>query len=151
MNPLVDAIAHAIATMEGFYVPGSLAQRNNNPGNLRNWGSLPTNSGYAVFPTVEQGWAALKRQVKLNIGRGLNLYEFFGGKPGTYAGYAPAADNNRPNQYAEFVAGRVGIDPTEPLTKFSQGGTPPPPPPSGRCPFCRSQVAPRKPAQGAQW
>ena len=31
---LIDTLANAIAQMEGFLVPNSLAQRNNNPGNL---------------------------------------------------------------------------------------------------------------------
>lgn len=115
---LNDQIAQAIATQEGFYVPGSLAQRNNNPGNLRSWGSNPIVDGYAKFPTLNAGWAALAQQINLNIGRGLNLYEFFGGKPGVYAGYSPATDKNRPREYAVFVASRIGLDPSIPLNSI---------------------------------
>lgn len=115
---LVDQLAGAIATFEGFFKTGSLAQRNNNPGNLRTWGNLPTSGGYAVFPTVEQGWAALRRQIELNISRGLNLLEFFGGKPDIYAGYAPASDANDPVGYALYVAGQVGIPVAVPLSKL---------------------------------
>lgn len=116
---MVNEIAESIARMEGFYTPGTLARINNNPGNLRTWGSLPIRNGFAVFPTEEAGWNALRRQVQLLIDRGLNLYEFFGGKPGVYPGYAPAADNNKPRQYAEFVAGRVGIDPSVAINEYS--------------------------------
>jgi hypothetical protein len=120
---LVDKIAEAIARMEGFYKPGSLAQRNNNPGNLRSWGSRPVSGGYAVFETPEAGWAALKQQIRRNIDRGLNLLEFFGGKPGVYAGYSPAADKNDPVAYARFVAQRAGIDVTTPLKELLAGGS----------------------------
>ncbi len=117
---LTDLMAQAIATMEGFFKPGSLAARNNNPGNLRSWGSNPIVNGYAQFRSAEEGWTALKAQIKKNIDRGLNLTEFFAGKPGVYAGYAPAADKNDPGNYARFVAGRVGVDVSTPLKSVQQ-------------------------------
>jgi hypothetical protein len=137
MSFLVDTIAQAIATFEGYYIPGSLSQRNNNPGNLRSWGGLPTRDGYASFPTPEDGWRALRRQIELNIGRGLTLDEFFGGKEGVYAGYAPAADNNQPGNYARYVADRAGVAVDVPL---NQVGEPPGNPMPGR-------PLPRRPAR----
>lgn len=116
---LVNDIAESIARMEGFYNPGTLAVRNNNPGNLRSWGKNPVVNGYAQFATSEAGWAALKRQVQLLIDRGLTLKEFFGGKPGVYPGYAPAADANDPNGYAAFVAKRLGVDVNTPLKSIA--------------------------------
>ena len=48
---LIDTLANAIAEMEGFLVPNSLAQRNNNPGNLINKPLCNGNAGgYSVFP-----------------------------------------------------------------------------------------------------
>ena len=120
---LVDDLAGAIATFEGYFTPGSLAARNNNPGNLRTWGNQPTSGGYAVFPTAEAGWAALRRQVELNISRGLTLFEFFAGKPGTYGGYAPAADQNQPATYAAFVGQRVGLPLDVPLNQPASAET----------------------------
>lgn len=116
---LVEAIAQAIAGFEGFFTPGTLAQRNNNPGNLRSWGNLPTSGGYAVFPTPEAGWEALRSQIRLNISRGLSLLEFFAGKPGVYAGYAPSADQNRPAAYATYVSQRTGLPPDVPLDQLA--------------------------------
>ena len=113
---LTDSIAQAIATYEGYYQPGSLAARNNNPGNLRSWGTAPVVDGYAQFDTPAAGWSALARQVELNISRGLSLGEFFAGKPGVYSGYAPAADSNHPAAYAQFVARRVGVAVDTPLS-----------------------------------
>ncbi len=123
---LSESIAQAIARMEGFFTAGSIAQRQNNPGNLRSWGSVPVVNGYARFSTPEEGWAALRRQVELNIGRGLTLQEFFGGKPGIYAGYSPGSDGNDPRGYAQYVAGQVGIPPTVAL---NTAGPPDPPKP----------------------
>jgi hypothetical protein len=120
-DQLIDAIVAAIARMEGYHKPNSIAQRNRNPGNLRSWGTLPTVGGYAQFPTEAAGLAALRRQVSRNIGRGLTMYEFFGGKPGVYPGYAPAADSNHPREYAEFVARQVGCQPDAVLSTLMEG------------------------------
>lgn len=123
---LVQSIAQAIANMEGFNSAGSVAQRNNNPGNLRTWGNYPVVDGYAQFPDLATGWNALYSQIQTNIGRGLTLQTFFGGQrdasgnviPGGYPGYSPSADSNNPAGYAQYVAGQVGISPTVPLNSL---------------------------------
>jgi hypothetical protein len=122
-NSLIDSLANAIARMEGYNVAGSVAQRNNNPGNLRaGTGQIGTDAnGYAIFPSVDAGFAALDNQIQLNINRGLTLTQFFQGKPGVYAGYAPAADSNDPTNYANTVAGWLGIDPNTQLSSLSPG------------------------------
>lgn len=130
---LTEAIAQAIATMEGFFTQNSIAQRNNNPGNLRSWGNYPVVGGYVQFPDVQTGWQALYSQIDKNISRGLTLQEFFGGKPGVYAGYSPSADANDPRGYAQYVAGRVGISPTDPLNTLGDSpGNPTRPPRPGK-------------------
>ena len=112
----LDSFVDAIARFEGFYVPRSRAQRNNNPGNLRSWGRNPIVAGFVKFPTLEAGWAALRRQCERNIyERKLNCYEFFGGKKGVYPGYAPDSDGNHSRQYAAFVANRCAIAPDRPI------------------------------------
>lgn len=108
-------ISEGIAEMEGFYKTNSRSQRQNNPGNLRRWGKTPVVDGFCNFPTAAEGWNALRRQVDKNVGRGLTLYEFFGGKPNVYPGYAPDSDGNKSRRYAEFVAKRVGIPADVPL------------------------------------
>lgn len=56
----VDRIADAIARAEGWYVEGSLPRRLNNPGSLKD------RAGKLIaFATPEEGWSALKRQVRL--------------------------------------------------------------------------------------
>lgn len=125
---LIDSISQAIATMEGFYKAGSISQRQNNPGDLRSWGSYPVVNGYVQFPDAATGWAALNQQVQLNINRGLTLEEFFGGKPGIYGGYAPAADSNQPSVYAQFVGTQAGIPVDVPLNQIGGGISGPLPP-----------------------
>jgi len=119
---LVMRIAESIAEMEGFYKTNSRAQRQNNPGNLRRWGKTPVIDGFCNFPTPVEGWNALRKQVDKNVGRGLTLYEFFGGKPNVYPGYAPDSDGNRSRHYAEFVAKRVKTPADVPLNKLYDGG-----------------------------
>jgi hypothetical protein len=117
-TPLVLAFAQAIAQMEGFNTSGSIAQRNNNPGNLRSGPNQNgTANGYATYATPALGWADLYSQIQTNFARGLNTYQFFGGGLG-YPGYAPTGDSNTPNTYAVFVAGQLGIDPNVPLNSL---------------------------------
>ena len=127
LGDLTDQIAQAIYQMEGSG-PTTIATRNNNPGNLRSGpGQIGTNGGFAVFPDMATGWAALDNQINLNISRGLTLNQFFGGLPGVYAGYAPSADSNNPSAYAAFVASQVGIDPNTPLNSLDSGASTIPP------------------------
>lgn len=129
----IQAFCDACATKEGFYVTEAeakqrkivwptMAQRNNNPLNIRTWGSHPRRNGYVHFvPDPERGvaitkehpgWRAAQKQVTRNVfDRGLTFREFFAGqrnedgslKRNGYPGFAPAADNNDPIAYAQFV------------------------------------------------
>lgn len=101
-----EALFDAIKRNEGFY-PGSAAYRNNNPGNLMGPNGLRT------FSTLSEGEAALRKQIDTNIGRDLTLREFFGGKPGVYAGY----DKTDP-LYAAKVSQWTGL----PLDAKLKGG-----------------------------
>lgn len=116
LDELVARIAVGISEMEGYPSEESRAHRQNNPGNLRRWGKTPVLDGFCNFPTQAEGWSALQKQVAKNIGRGLTLYEFFGGKPNVYPGFAPDTDGNHSRHYAEFVAQRVKIPADVPLS-----------------------------------
>lgn len=111
--------AWAIAEFEGFFIPDSISQRNNNPGNLRPIGS---STGFQQFETPELGWERLLHQIRLNVKRGLTMTEFFLGKPGVYPGYAPLGDNDPEvmKNYIQFVKDRTGITDTFPLQAFFQ-------------------------------
>lgn len=82
----VRAVAQAIALAEGYYAEGdhdgrSLPYRLNNPGALKKpaLGAelLPTwkDTGLVVFPTPDQGWAALQRQVCIMLTGASGIYD----------------------------------------------------------------------------
>ena len=124
LGDLASSLANAIAQFEGYNVAGSVAQRNNNPGNLRSGpGQTGTDaSGYAIFPDASTGFAALDNQISLNVSRGLSLETFIGGgatsSGGTYPGYAPSGDNNNVQNYVTFLANELQIDPSTPLNQI---------------------------------
>lgn len=85
----------------------TLADRNNNPGNLRPVGG----TGFISHESPLAGWMAMARQIRL----------YFTGKSAA-AGfqklqtiwdiihkYAPAGDNNDPEAYSNFVANMMGV------------------------------------------
>jgi hypothetical protein len=103
--------ARAIAEREGYFVTEeqakqrklrwpTLAQRNNNPGNLRMWKGFPRNGGYAAFPDAATGWAKLSKQISLDIDRGLTFRQF------VYK-YAPPEDKNETEAYLGFVLNKL--------------------------------------------
>lgn len=102
MSKLAEAIAHE----EGFYVEGSLPQRNHNPGDLRhgNGEVHPDNQPNSVgsFPDDAAGWAALNRQLALDSGRGWTVQELI------YS-YAPPSENDT-EQYLDYVCKYVGCE-----------------------------------------
>ena len=88
---------------------GSLAWRNNNPGNIRP-GSFTASHGafagkknhnFAIFPDRQTGYLAIKALLSENYAS-LTLTQ-------TFQKYAPASDNNDPAAYAASVEKRTGI------------------------------------------
>lgn len=125
-DTLVNGMADAITQKEGTIAPnakypqGSLAYQNNNPGNLRfvrNGYNYPGASqgvgGFARYPDVATGRAALEHQIQVQINAGQNLTQFFNQ-------YAPSFENDTPG-YIAFVAGQVGVDPSIPLKNYQNG------------------------------
>lgn len=88
----------------------TLADRNNNPGNIGPVGG----GGFRAFGSALEGWEAMKNQ----------LMRYFTGKTtgrrlqtimDIVSTWAPAADNNDPAKYARDVAGWMGVSPTAAL------------------------------------
>lgn len=97
----------------------TLAERNNNPGNLRyigQKGATKGDKGFAKFDSYDRGFNALIQDIKAKQSgktqTGLNsnssLQDFINV-------YAPAADNNDPIGYASKVAGKLRVNPNERL------------------------------------
>lgn len=84
--------------------PNSLAQKNNNPGNLRfmgQSGATQGQGGFAKFDNVQAGFDALQRQINLDAGRGLSLDQFINK-------FAPPSEN-KTSTYLENVQTWLGI------------------------------------------
>ena len=115
LSSSVDAlstIASTIQQVEGYYPPGtpgypsgSLAYRNNNPGNLvlipyyaSAFGATQGAGGYAAFPDYSTGYAALQHQIQVDAAAGLTfnsmIYKYLGhGTGGDYVAYAATIAN----------------------------------------------------------
>ena len=100
---------------------GTIAWRNNNPGNLK-YGNFSKANGaigtgvadLAVFPTLEIGE---KAQIELLFGensiyKNLTLQE-------TINKYAPKYDGNDPKEYANYVSRKAGIAKTMNISKLN--------------------------------
>ena len=95
-------IAGALALSEGG--PGSIADRNNNPGNLRD----PKTGAYRRFPTKAAGLAAAAAQVQRNLSRGqTTIRTMVEGLP--VAGGSPAAGGTPPGLIPGGRADRARI------------------------------------------
>jgi len=88
----------------------SKSYRNSNPGNIRfgKWAAArgaSDNDGFARWATAIEGTAALLALLAGGGYRNLDLVRVF-------ERYAPSADNNRPREYAAYVAqqARVPLD-----------------------------------------
>jgi hypothetical protein len=103
----MSKLAQLIAQEEGFNVPGSLPNRDNNPGDLRHSPHSFHNPGdpnaIGQIDTVADGWADLERQLQLFASRGLTLeqaiYEF-----------APTPENNSA-EYLAYICSGLKCDP----------------------------------------
>ncbi|EEP9460612.1 lytic transglycosylase catalytic [Salmonella enterica] len=85
---------------------GTLADRNNNPGNIRPVGG----NGFRFFESALQGWEAMKNQLMRyftgkTTGRALQTIQDI------VSTWAPAGDNNDPRKYAQDVAKWMGVSP----------------------------------------
>lgn len=115
---IYDNIAQAIMEFEGYFI-GSISYKNNNPGNLKFVGQLNATGqdqfGHAIFPTFQDGYNALINQIRRMLNGMSSLYpqsETLMQAMNTYA----AANGN---QYALFIAQRIGVDPNITLSDLN--------------------------------
>lgn len=114
MTDLLYKLASAIGSAEGYFVPNSVPNKNNNPGDLREAGNYPKFNGFVVFPSKSAGIAGLYRQLTLDIFRGQSLRNL------VYT-WAPPGDGNNSENYLMETARRIGLKPEDvntPLWNF---------------------------------
>lgn len=116
---IYEAIADCIMTFEGWKQPGSIiggvkgstSWRNRNPGNLRKspYQTGIDDKGYAIFESLANGWNGLLYDIKAkfawpnhhNLTGASTLHDLI-------SIYAPATDQNDPQQYSRFIANMIG-------------------------------------------
>lgn len=108
----IKRMARAIATAEGFGVPGAIPTVANNPGDLviPDWTPTLGSAGIAVFDSVEYGWSRLYRQLNLVLTGG-SAYYF---PDTTIAEMGRKWANGDPN-WARNVAGYLNVSQDTPL------------------------------------
>ena len=109
--------AEAIKTFEGWF-DGSISQRNNNPGNLKNRGQAGVigedSQGHAIFANYEAGYNALINQLRLMFYGGSSIYRPDMSINEVFSKYA----EGNSAQYAAFVAGHLGVSPDTRLNEL---------------------------------
>jgi hypothetical protein len=101
------------ASTESINLGSNLAQKNNNPGNLRfagQDGASQGSGGFARFDTPEAGYSALQKQIDLDKSRDLTVQEFV-------SKYAPPSENNT-GQYIQQFNDNLGTDNSTKLSKL---------------------------------
>lgn len=88
--------------------------RNNNPGNIEDGEFARSQPGYrgsdgrfAIFDSAQSGQAAQGALLQRYGQRGINTVL------GAVSRWAPASDGNNPQQYAAYVARRLGVSPSD--------------------------------------
>lgn len=104
----------AIGRMEGADIPGSRPNRNNNPGDI-DYGKFAQAHGgtleagnqprFAVFPTMEAGYDALKSLLQCGAYKGLTVEQAINK-------YAPPSENNTTN-YVNLICKWTDCSPSE--------------------------------------
>ena len=94
----------------------NIPTRLNNPGDLKEAGqanSTPDSSGFATFPTPQDGYTALLNDVQSKINKNPNdTLEQFAGI------YAPPSDGNNTGKYTADLANQLGVAPNAPISSL---------------------------------
>lgn len=122
LYPRLYSLALAIQEFEG-YAPGTRAHVNKNPGNLRfSPYQKGTREGYSEFETYFDGLFALLFDLWLKCdGRSRTGLTPESSVFDLIQAWAPAADGNEPEDYAEFVVMRLGVTTDTKLLWFLRG------------------------------
>lgn len=106
LDPSIAGLSGSISIPEG-----TLAARNNNPGNLKfvgQAGATMGEGGFAKFDSPDAGYQALQQQIQLDASRGLTLGQFVNK-------YAPPSENNT-SLYIQQAQQALGISANAPLS-----------------------------------
>lgn len=114
---VVVKIGQAIATAEGFFVAGSRAARNNNPGNVTyafGYATAGQDGPFPIFATLTDGWNALYAQIAAMFDGSSSYYS----PAMTIAQIGLVYAGGDPN-WAANVASTLGVTVNTPLSQVS--------------------------------
>lgn len=121
--PTLDS---SIANLEGFGKPGTLATKDNNPGNLvagpfsTAHGATGQNGDFAVFPDVATGLGAEDALIGRYDAAGYNIQDLIQKwAPPTAPGNSPEATQ----QYIDNLSKSIGVSPYTPIGAAEAGAT----------------------------
>ena len=126
-NALPTSVSAPTSTTRIYYFPdgstetysgGTLAWRNNNPGNLR-YGPLAIENGaigedgngFAIFPDEQIGMQALNSVVTQTYAND-TIYSMM-------QSYAPSSDNNNTSSYINYLVNAVGVPSDTPISSLT--------------------------------
>lgn len=118
-----SSLADAMAQFEGYGTPGTIATRQNNPGNLaygdfaKQFGATgPGAQNIAVFPNTQAGSNAMDALIQHYASQGYNLGQLIGSwAPPNAPGNTPQSTQN----YTNFVAQQTGANPSTPVSQIT--------------------------------
>jgi len=106
-----------MAQFEGFFISGSVSQRNNNPGDIKAGGT------FASYADSGDGWDALNGWITGHAATNPD-WDFYDMTDYYLRGSttAPSVDaQGNSDAYAEYIAGQLGVSPTTPVSSVLWG------------------------------
>ena len=119
LSAAIQLFAEGIALAEGFYVAGSRAAENHNPGNLTldiTGTGIGMDGMFVVYANDADGWAALKRQVEKILTNASTIYNSEMTLRQIGQLYASTSPPNEQLAWAINVASKLGIDIDTPVS-----------------------------------
>lgn len=124
MFPSID---QAIGQFEGFGTPGTIATRQNNPGDLmygpfaQSQGATGAGTGnIAIFPNSQTGFAAMDQLIQNYASQGYNIQDLIKTwAPANAPGNTPESTQN----YINYVSNKTGVAPNAPVSSAAQNPT----------------------------
>lgn len=113
LSAAIDLFAEGIAVAEGFFVAGSRAARNHNPGNLTvdiTDTAVNKDGMFMVYANDTDGWNALRKQVELILTNASTIYNSQMTLRQIAQKYASTSPPNEQLNWAINVANKLGID-----------------------------------------
>lgn len=121
LTTAIQAFSEGIALAEGFYVAGSRAARNHNPGNLTldiTGTGIRKDGMFVVYTTDNDGWNALRKQVELILTNASSIYDSQMTLRQIGQQYASTSTPDEQLNWSVNVASKLGIDIDTPVASL---------------------------------